>query len=237
LETHGESHLETSNYDHLPDWLRTCSILKPLGIPVKVNLPAVGENLQDQPNVAFTFNTATTFNGTIPYVTYGSVADFLGDLPKKANLTSWAELVSTAINNTISISTLEHLFCIQYSLLEQQVPQAEVIISTTKDLGLGVSSFLFSAFWLLMPFSRGNVHIKSADPREYPEINPNFFLVDFDLDVQVAIAKWTRRFYETEPMKSLVLTELSPGFQVVPQDATDEQWAEYIKTAGECPSI
>jgi len=88
-----------------------------------------------------------------------------------------------------------------------------------------------------MPFSRGNVHIKSADPHEYPEINPNFFLVDFDLDVQVAITKWTRRFYKTEPMKSLVLTELSPGFRVVPQNATDEQWAEYIKTAGECPSF
>src|SRR6266487_4030957 len=129
--------------------------MKPHGIPVKIDLPAVGENLQDQPNVAFTFNTTTTFNGTIPYVT-GSMADFFGDLPKNVNLISWAELVSTATNNAIPISTLEGLFCIQYSLLQQGVPQAEVIISTIKDLGLGVSSSLFSAFWLLMPFPRGN---------------------------------------------------------------------------------
>ena len=72
-----------------------------------------------------------------------------------------------------------------------------------------------------MPFSRGNVHISSADPLAYPHINPNYFLVDFDLDVQVAIKKWTRKFWTTKPVGSIV-TEVFPG-AAVPQDTTDKE--------------
>jgi hypothetical protein len=81
-----------------------------------------------------------------------------------------------------------------------------------------------------MPFSRGNVHISSTDPRVYPDISPNFFLVDFDLEVQIAIAKWTRKFWNTEPMRSMA-TEVSPGFEIVPKNATDAQWGEWIKSS------
>jgi ribulose-5-phosphate 4-epimerase/fuculose-1-phosphate aldolase len=48
------------------------------GISAKVDLPAVGENLQDQPNVAFAYQANTTYNGTTGYVTFGSITDFLG---------------------------------------------------------------------------------------------------------------------------------------------------------------
>ncbi len=81
-----------------------------------------------------------------------------------------------------------------------------------------------------MPFSRGNVHISSTDPKAYPQINPTFFLVDFDLQVQIAIAKWTRNFWATEPMSSLITMEISPGYSVLPENATDAEWAEWAKS-------
>ena len=188
----------------------------------------MGENLQDQPNVAFAYESNTIFNGTTGYVTYGSLSDFLSPLPA-ANISEWATTVSSAINNTISASTLTQLFEIQYNLLKAGVPDAETIAGTTVQFGAGPSAYLGAAFWLLMPFSRGNVHICSADPLVYPLINPNYFLVDFDLDVQVAIAKWTRKFWTTEPVGSIV-TEVSPG-AAVPQNATDEEWGTYVKSA------
>ena len=196
------------------------------GISTKVDLPAVGENLQDQPNVAFAYEANTTYNGTAGYVTFGSITDFLGPITP-ANLAEWATTVSTAINNTISTSTLARLFEIQYDLLKNGVPDAEMIAGTTVQFGEGPSAYLGSAFWLLMPFSRGNVHIASADPLAYPAINPNYFLVDFDLEVQIAIAKWTRKFWTTAPVSSIV-TEVSPG-AAVPQNATDEEWGAYVK--------
>lgn len=197
-------------------------------IETKVDLPAVGENLQDQPNVAFVYEANTTYNGTTGYVTYGSITDFLGPMPS-ANLSEWASTVSNAINNTISASTLTHLFQIQYDLLESGVPDAETLAGTTVQFGQGSSGYLGAAFWLLMPFSRGNVHIASADPLTYPAINPNYFLVDFDLEVQVAIAKWTRKFWTSEPVGSIV-TEVSPG-ATVPQNATDDEWGAYVKNS------
>ena len=196
------------------------------GIETKVNLPSVGENLQDQPNVAFAYGGNTIFNGTTGYVTYGSITDFFGPMPA-ANISEWATTVSTAINNTIPGSTLTYLFEIQYNLLKDGVPDAETIAGTTVQFGEGPSGYLATAFWLLMPFSRGNVHIRSSDPLAYPAINPNYFLVDFDLEVQIAIAKWTRKFWTTAPVGN-ILTEVSPG-AAVPQNATDSEWGAYLK--------
>jgi hypothetical protein len=195
-----------------------------------VDLPSVGENLQDQPNTGFVFSSNTTFNGTIPYVTYGAASDFLQSLPSKSSLESWAKNVSAAVNNTVSATSLEYLFNFQYDLIQNGVPDAETIIGTTMSFGLGPSDYLFSALWLLMPFSRGNVHICSPDPLVYPDINPNFFLVDFDLDVQIGIAKWTRKFWSTEPARSLA-TEISPGFDTLPANATDLEWGQWIKSS------
>ncbi|KAF8851795.1 putative glucose oxidase [Acephala macrosclerotiorum] len=207
------------------------SILEKYGIEVKVDLPAVGENLQDQPNLSFVFSTNSTFNGSIVYVAFGAMTDFFQGWDARINTTSYAEIVAIANNNTIPTESLEYLFNIQYDLLKQGVPNAETIMETTLNLGLGPSGLLLSAFWLLMPFSRGSVHIDSADPKTYPSINPNFFLIDFDLDVQLAIAKWTRKFWATEPMKSLITAEISPGYEVLSQNATDAEWAQWIKTA------
>lgn len=214
------------------------SLLKEYEIPVKVDLPAVGENLQDQPNNNLIFMTNSMFNGSIVYVAYGAMFDFFEDFESwdmNIDVGSYAETVSAAINNSITASSLNYLFNIQYKLLKQGVPNAETIIETTLNLGLGPSEILASAFWLLMPFSRGNVHIRSADPREYPAINPNFFLIDLDLEVQIAIAKWTRKFWATEPMKSLITEEMSPGYAVLPENATHAEWAEWVMSSCKSP--
>lgn len=180
------------------------------------------------------FSTNTTFNGTTGYVAYGSLSDFFtGSLPNSKNLSAWAAQTSNSTNNAVDPSALEALFGIQSQLIDQGVPDAETILGTTPEFGLGPSAILASAFWLLMPFSRGSVHISSADPVVHPAINPNFFLVEWDLEVQVAIAKWTRKFWETQPMEGLAV-EISPGFEVVPANASDGEWGEWIKGTCKC---
>jgi len=202
------------------------SILNKYNISTKVNLPAVGENLQDQPNVAFSYEANTIINEAIPYLAYGGVSDFLGNLPD-VNLGAWAARVSEGINNSVGAASLERLFQIQYYLIKKEVPDAETIMETSFTLGSDPSALLDISFWLAMPFSRGNVHIGSANPSAYPQINPNFFLIDFDLTVQIGIAKWVRKFYTTPPMSSMV-RGTSPG-SGLPMDATDAQWGDWIK--------
>ena len=193
-----------------------------------MDLPAVGENLQDQPNTGISVTSNTTFNGSAGYLTYGSTSDFFGTLPNP-DIELWALQVSDAISHSINASALKTLFAVQYDLLTKDVPDAECIVETSVEWGAGPSRNLGSASWLLMPFSRGNVHIGSSDPLSYPLINPNYFLVDFDLDIQVAIGKWIRKFWETKPVSDFTV-EISPGFDVLPANATDQEWREWIKS-------
>ena len=77
--------------------------------------------------------------------------------------------------------------------------------------------------------SRGSVYIQYAYPAVCPAIDPNFFLVDYDLDVHVALTKFVRRFFDTKPLKDWILKGESPGLEGVPDNATDAEWAKYIK--------
>ena len=197
-----------------------------------MDLPGVGENLQDQPNNNFILQSTSTFNGTMAYAAFGSIADIFRTIPK-FNISSWAITTSIANNNSIPVSSITQLFNIQYGLLNSGVPDAESIIGTTLNFGFGPSEVLASAYWLLMPFSRGNIHITSSDPSVLPTINPNYFLIDFDLEVQIAIAKWTRSFWLTSPISDFA-TESSPGFDALPLNATASQWRDYITTTCKC---
>ena len=197
-------------------------------IPLKVNLPSVGENLQDQPNSAIVFNSTTSQTGYPPYVAYADVFDLFGNATlaiaaqTNSSLGTWATLISTASNNTVSASALERLFQIQHDLIfKNRVAFAEIISTAS-------STELLAAFWILLPFSRGSVHIASSDPLAYPLINPNFFAIDWDLTVQTAVARLSRRFFATQPMAGLAVAEITPGLATVPANATDSQWAEWL---------
>ncbi|QSZ35240.1 hypothetical protein DSL72_008109 [Monilinia vaccinii-corymbosi] len=202
------------------------NILQKYGIPIKIILPGVGENFQDQPNNLFAYQGNTTYNGTVPYVTYAPLSSILPSVPA-ANISTWASSISAAINSSISPGAMNFLLTIQNNLINQDVPDIEVFFGNTVTVGRGPSVYLGTGFWVLLPFSRGNVHISSSDPAVLPAINPNFFLVDFDLKVQVAIAKWTRHLWATGQWGS-AFTELSPGYAAVPKNATDAQWEAWI---------
>lgn len=192
----------------------------------------MGENLQDQPNVEIVYSGKRNIsNSATPYVTYATVNDYFGDsvssvsIKTKDNLNSWAATVASANNNSIPVAALEYLFSVQYDLLFGQN------ISSAELLTAGAENFLASAFWTLIPFSRGSVHIESSDPLAYPAINPNFFLIDFDGQVMIAVSKLIRKFWATKPISDLVLEEITPGFEGVPLNASDSQWLAWIKSS------
>ncbi|PQE04603.1 glucose oxidase protein [Rutstroemia sp. NJR-2017a BBW] len=197
-------------------------------IHTKVDLPGVGENLQDQPNNVLLYQGNETYNGTTPFVAYAPLSSVLPN-PPQLNLTEIAITLSTALNNTLPISSLIHLLNIQQDLIiRAEIPNAEIILGNTVTVGAGPSNILSTAIWVLLPFSRGNVHIGSPDPVDYPIINPNFFIVDWDLKVQVAIAKYARRFWAAQPLGSFV-AEMTPGYGVLGKNATEEEWEEWVK--------
>lgn len=196
-------------------------------------MKGVGENLQDQTllSIAYTATPSSNFNftGSGPYVTYLHTADLY---PSNAtsplatiNLTSYAEIISASNNNAIPASTLLKLLEIQAQLLRYEPVSAAEFISTASG------PYLASAFWGLIPFTRGTVHISSADPAVHPAINPNFFSVGYDLAFMVSMCKLVRTFWSTDPVAGTAGTQIVPTLTVVPANATDGEWESWIKSA------
>lgn len=64
---------------------------------------------------------------------------------------------------------------------------------------------------VLRPRSRGFVRVRSADPHEDPEIQPNYFGDARDVDELLQGAKFARRVANTAPLRDLVESEIAPG--------------------------
>ncbi|KAI1213531.1 putative GMC oxidoreductase [Annulohypoxylon truncatum] len=200
-------------------------ILKKYGIETKIELNGVGENLQDQPNTALEYSSNFNVTGTAPYATFVTAQDIFGNQTSTvaaatdAKLSEWAQRVSDVNGGAISPSQLERIFRVQHNLIfNKNVTIAESLTS-------GSGSILISAFWTLLPFSRGSVHIKSAEDIEDPIIDPKYLFIDFDLTVQAGIGRTSQGLWYTEPISNTVVSYLVPGDADLPRNASDAQWA------------
>ncbi|RAK95972.1 GMC family oxidoreductase [Aspergillus ibericus CBS 121593] len=206
------------------------AILDKYNITVKVDLPTVGENLQDQTNTGM--YAATTPGLTGPKVViYPNVTDVYGNETStvaasvRKQLKQWAKETAEVSGGTMSAQVLEALFQQQYDLIfKSQIPIAEILYYP------GGTDSLSAQYWALLPFARGNIHISSADPTVYPTINPNYYKFDWDLDSQIEVSKYIRKTFQSAPLSSIVTEETTPGFSEVPADASEEEWTEWLFT-------
>jgi choline dehydrogenase-like flavoprotein len=208
------------------------SILSKLNIPVRVSNPAVGENLQDQINNGLTYSgtAKTAYTGQRGYAVYPNATDIFGSSTSsvassvQAAISSHASAVAAQSNNATKVSDLVTEFTSQYNLMfSSQVPIAEIIFYPS-----GTS--LASQYWGLLPFARGNVHINSTNPLAQPVINPNYWMLGWDSEAQVGIAKFIRKLFATAPLNSLVTKESYPGTTTVPSGASNTVWANWLKS-------
>ncbi|CAI7611892.1 unnamed protein product [Penicillium glandicola] len=204
-------------------------ILSKYGIATKINLPTVGENLQDQMNNGLQFDSKTSYsNKSADYVSYPSAAQLFpnstavgADLLRK--LPAYAAQVASANGNITRTRDLYRFFKIQWDLIfKHGIPVAEILLEpsgTTYD----------TEYWASVPFSRGSVHLSSADPTAAAIIDPKYFMLDFDLHAQAQAARFIREIFQTKPLADMSGAETSPGLSTVSAGADDEGWADFIK--------
>lgn len=211
--------------------LTLCRILSKASIQTTVSLPGVGENLIDQTNNGLTFSKATnqSYTGSAGYASYPNATDiFVASVSSMASsilaaLPSYASSITAQNNNATSAEDMLSLLKLQYSLIfESQVPVAEIIhYPSGNSFG--------SQFWSLLPFTRGNIHITSSDPTIRALINPNYFMLEYDLKSQIETARWMRKLFATAPLARIAGAETWPGKTAVPSDASDAVWAAWLK--------
>jgi len=160
------------------------------GIPVLVDRPAVGQNLQDHIDYVASFETpGTAFMGR-------SLAGSLG--------------VATAIGRWIlsraGLMTTPYAEAGGFLTLMPGSPAPDVqfhfVIAPLEDHGrVPVKAHGYSCHvCVLRPESRGSVTLASKDPRVAPLIDPGFLTDDRDLTVMKAGVRAMYRILETPPM-------------------------------------
>lgn len=197
-------------------------ILQDIGLDTIIDLPGVGENLQEQPNSNLLYEGTINVTGYATYATFADAEDLFGadkvavssDVGSK--LAAYAENAAFSSHGGLNASALEHIFRIQHDLIfNKNVTIGETITASS-------SGYLLTAWWCLLPFSRGRVHLASIDSYDSPLIDPQYFVADIDMTTQIAIGKQAQSFWHSKPVADIT------GRNLTADPASDEQWAEYI---------
>lgn len=208
-------------------------ILTEFSIPTKIDLPAVGENLQDQTTLAVIASSTKNYTGVPVFVAHASLQDLFGNQTTDvyqqtlAKIPDYAAQIAASNGGSSTAATQELILKSQLDLLmDSNTPTSEIV-------PLALANAIGGVFWPLQPFSRGSVHIASANASIPPAIDARFLSIDFDGQVAVATAKFVREMLITAPVSDIVnATTIQPSFEEVPADASDEVWLKWLTTSG-----
>ncbi|KAG6843857.1 hypothetical protein H0H93_016885, partial [Arthromyces matolae] len=126
-------------------------------------------------------------------------------------------------------SHLESQFALQRKWLnDPTVPQVEVVLFAEisgADPEPG-KSYYSIALDLQHLWSRGSVHITTADPLTPPNIDGQY-LNSADMKLLIESVKWAQKLSQTEPLKNVTLASIS-----LPLNATDDEIRDFIVSTG-----
>ena len=190
--------------------------LNKLGIPVIVDLPGVGENLQDhlQLRMIYKVNGIKTLNT--------KSNSLLGKL-----MIGMEYVLSRSGPMSMAPSQLG---AFAYSSPGQLSANLEYHVQplSLEKFGENLHSFnaITASVCNLRPTSRGSVHIHSIDPETPPVITPNYLSTEEDRKVAADSIRLTRKIVDGRVLQPYTPDEYKPGRQY----QTDE---ELIKAAGD----
>jgi len=186
------------------------------GLPVHVDLPGVGSNLQDhlQIRAVFKLNNAKTLNTMV------------GNLAGKALVA-----LEYALKRTGPMSMApSQLGAFTRSSPDKPYPDLEYHVQPLSLDAFGEPLHVFNAFTAsvcnLNPTSRGTVTIRSPRFQDAPAISPNYLSTSEDRQVAAASLRVTRHIVAQPAMARYEPQEWKPGVQF----QTDE---ELVKLAGD----
>ncbi len=171
------------------------------GIPVVVDRPAVGCNLQDHLQVRLIYRC------TKPITTNDALRSIGGRIGMAIE---W--LLRRTGPLAIGINQGGLFTCV---LPESQTPDIQFHVATLSADIAGGKVHDFSGFTLsvcqLRPESTGRVTLASADPLEAPKINANYLATEGDRGCTTAAIAFARRLAATVPLLDYVAEEILPG--------------------------
>tara|TARA_B100000925_G_C21668438_1_gene328720 strand:+ start:22 stop:468 length:447 start_codon:yes stop_codon:yes gene_type:complete len=80
------------------------------------------------------------------------------------------------------------------------------------------------------PKSRGSVTLKSSNPLDLPNINPNFLSEQDDINLFLDSLKLARKVIKTKPLSDIITEELLPGKDITDDNMLIDYCKKMIKT-------
>lgn len=220
------------------------NLLANYSIESRIDLPGVGENLQDQMQGSIQYGLSNTTNISFPdavgneittnyimHLTYEDIfGEGAGEIQDRTNssLSEYADILSERINGSLTAGQILNSLQVQYdTIFNRRAPAVEILTNQALP-----SDSVTLEFWPLQSLGRGSVHISGGNAQaagSQPIIDHNYFINDYDWEVYIAAARWVRRFFATTPFMENLSEEQKPGFGNVTQDASDEEWKDYWK--------
>ncbi|KAF5353559.1 hypothetical protein D9756_008091 [Leucocoprinus leucothites] len=223
-------------------------ILQKHNVPVKVDLPGVGENYEDQTLTILTYKLKPgflSFDALGYNQTLAAEQQLLYDTKRLGWLTFAQGVLNFApaqtVLNKADLQTAQQLLKRKPASISQDafdaikdkvfsgVPQAEYILFNSFSGGPSKepnTSYVSLAVTHLHPLARGSIHINTTSIDDHPIINPNVLDSDWDTWFLAKATAYGRKFFETSAFKEIFEpAEVFPGLQT----QTQADWVDFIK--------
>jgi choline dehydrogenase-like flavoprotein len=210
------------------------NVLKAAGVTVKRNMPGVGANMQDHPNVNMmfdlknmatpnplsgmdpTFNTAAfaqyQTNNTGPITqAHGSTLAFLS---LQTITQKYTDIVSSLLAQTVG-TLLPSLYS-DSALLRGFLKQRSIISALHARPDVAIAEFPIVAFGLSIgalqrPLSRGTITLNPSNKYGSPVVQFNTFQNPIDKKIMVEIVRWIRQHWKRPELAKFEPVEMVPG--------------------------
>ncbi|OHX00023.1 choline dehydrogenase, partial [Colletotrichum incanum] len=216
-------------------------VLFAAGIEQLVDLPGVGENLQDHVHIQSSYELKENFTGydRLKYNTTYAAEQLRFWWEGRTSMYGYSGSGYTFMNwnQALGDKGEADLLALAHGAIgtsKHPVEQKKIQYGYTGVKGYptsGTSGYGKDYFTLIAaimhPLSRGNVHVDPSNPRGPPFINPRYLSHEYDLQAVIQAIKKCRQVALTEPLRSTWVSEYEPGLNIT----TDAQWREFaLKT-------
>lgn len=182
------------------------ALLKSFGIPVVHANDNVGANLQDHVGINYTFKGREPTLNQILRPWWGKL------LVGTQYLLLRSGPLSMSMNNAGGFFRTDPAMArpnmqLYFQAFSTVIPKSGERPILTPDPWPGFSIGLSNC----RPSSRGEIMIRSADPRDYPKITPNAFSTNEDVSEMLDAVKFVRRIAAMPAMAEIIVEEVLPG--------------------------
>ena len=180
--------------------------LKPLGIDPVMDLPGVGRNLQDHLNIPVKYecnDRSLTFDRFLRlHRAIGLGLRYLLTRSGPAAAPFWSAGAFKAKDTSSSYPDFQVFFT---PMVISEDPRERGMVG--KKVLPGVQFDVNQ----MHPESHGTVKLRSADPKDYPLIDPRYLTAEKDREEMVEAVKWARELASQPAFANVVGAELAPG--------------------------